>query len=139
MHILADYRTPADCAIENEEGAAKPPLLREAMQDFVSLMNRFGLFVTNAENPRLAMWQACFALGLDCCEGKTYEDVARLCGIGALSPTNGRAAVSKGVRFFQESNNLPVSFYMKSQEAASAYTRARRSSIVERNEELNRA
>ncbi len=135
MHILADYRTPADCAIENEEGAP-PKLLRDTMDDYVRMMNRVAWLVTNAENPRLAMWQVAFAIGLSCCEGKTYEDVAKLCGIGIISNTDGRAAVSKGVKSFQESNGLPVSLHMKKAEAAKAYNLARKTSIVERNKQI---
>lgn len=138
MHVLADYRTPADEVMEREE--ARPKLLREAMEDWATLMNRFALFVTGAENPRLAAWQASLAIGLPCCDAiENYEEVAKMCGVGIFSPTKGRAAVSKGVTYFQEANGLQPSFYQKSLGAKAAYKVARPKAITRRNEELKSA
>ena len=125
MHLFIDPKTPVD---ELEPISNENPY-REAAQTQALLMNRVMIFVTGAKNCRLAAWQSAFALGLPCCEGKTYTEVAKLCNVGQLSPGKGRAAVSKGAMFFCKANGLPPSFYMKSQEAGRSYRNARIRSI----------
>lgn len=125
-------RLPVD-DIEPEEETNS---FRECARKAAFIMNRYALFIVGAENPLLHAWAGAFALGLPCCEGKNYTEIARVCAVGQLSPGKGRAAVSKAARFFCEANGLPPSFYMKSQQATQSYKTARLKSINERNQEL---
>jgi hypothetical protein len=103
--------------------------LMETQRRFAFLMDRFAIFVTEAENPRLAAWQASLAVGLPCCEGMNYETIAKKCGVGLLSLGKGRAAVSKGAKYFCEANSLKPSPYMKRAEASKSYKQARHGTI----------
>lgn len=134
-----------EAAINEEIGRLSEGALRrirheefkEAALKFLFLMDRYGMFVTEAENSRLAAYQGGFAIGLRFIGSKTYEDVAKICGVGLLSLGKGRAAVSKGVVHFSNINGLSASPYMKKEAARSKYDKARINSINERNEQIS--
>ena len=123
----------ADLLINSEH----PPTAIRAGQHYIAaverlffMLTRYNEFVLKAENTLLAAHQGALALGLPCCGEGNYEAVARKCGVGLLSPGKGRAAVSKGVTFFQEANSLPPSFYQKSQAAKQEYRKERIARVV---------
>jgi transposase-like protein len=70
----------------------------------------------------VAFWQAAFAMGLALCEGRSMNEVAKELGVS-------RAAISKGAKKFQRTNNLPPSQYMKASDACASYSKTRSSQL----------
>lgn len=85
-------------------------IYREASIQSAFIMNRAYDFVMHADNKIVGLWQSAFALGLACCDGISMTRAGEICGVS-------RACISKGARRFCELNELPPSFYMKSEEA----------------------
>lgn len=105
-----------DTSLENRA------IYREAALRSCFVMNRAFDFAMHADNKIVALWQASFALGLACCEGTSMTRAAEICGVS-------RACISKGARRFCELNELPPSFYMKSEEAVEKSRTARKAQL----------
>lgn len=104
--------------VEEMEPVDVDDAYRSASKKLLFILNRAAIFVIHAENPQIAMWQVCYALGLPVCAGVSMTDRAREIGVG-------RAAISKGTTYFQRATGIPVSEYMKSEDAAVSYAGAR--------------
>lgn len=97
---------------------------RDAAVRSAEIMNRMGDWIICAKNKAVAVWQAAFAIGLNCCDGNSMTAVAKSLGVT-------RACISKGAREFCEQNDLPPSFYMKSEEAVKSYKETRSGQVRE--------
>jgi hypothetical protein len=95
---------------------------RDAALRHLFIINRLFIFLYEANPRNVAMWQAALALGAGMCEGQSMTKVGETCGVT-------RACISKGARTFCETNELPPSFYMKSEEAVSKARTARKAQL----------
>jgi hypothetical protein len=97
-------------------------IYREASIHCAFIMNRAYDFVMHADNKIVALWQSAFGLGLSCCEGTSMTRAGEICGVS-------KANISKGARRFCEINDLPPSFYMKSEESVKKSRKARKAQL----------
>lgn len=118
--IQGSYRHHPVSDMEPEESTVNS--YREASLKSIFIMNRAYDFVMNSDNRIVALWQSAFALGLACCEGTSMTRAGELCGVS-------RACISKGARRFCELNDLPPSFYMKSEEVVDKAKTVRNSQL----------
>lgn len=96
---------------------------RDAALRHLFIINRLFIFLFEANPRNVAMWQVALALGAGMCEGKSMTKVGEMCGVT-------RACISKGARTFCEINELPPSFYMKTEEAVDKAKQARNKQLL---------
>lgn len=82
---------------------------------------------TTIKDIAVAFYQPAYAVGAMVCDGMSMTQRAEFWGVE-------RASISKGATAFCAGNDLPPSFYMKKEEAQSAYRDARIDSIKECNQ-----
>ena len=95
--------------------------LRHARVEAIRLLNALGNAVERSNpqgNVAVAFWGAAYGLGLNCCDGMTMTERAQSLGVG-------RATISKGATSFCGANNLPPSYYMKTDGAGAVYSKVR--------------
>jgi hypothetical protein len=128
LHIeLQVHRTPID---DLEPLEASPADLREAALKYVSVLEAFanriesGIAEESLKSTKVNFWGAAYGLGLSCCEGMTMTERSLAIGVE-------RATISKQARLFIEANDLPPSWYMKTE--ADSYVTSRLKQVAASN------
>jgi hypothetical protein len=128
---VIEHRTDRTAVDDLEPISASPPEdLRGAAQRYTAILEAFanrvesGIAEESLKSVKVNFWGAAYGLGLRCCDGMTMTERSLAIGVQ-------RATISKQARAFIEANDLPPSWYMKTE--ADSYVTSRLAQVAASN------